>query len=408
MSEDKPNLGLFEGFGIELEYMIVDAETFDVRPIADRALVEDGEIVSELERGAIAWSNELVSHVIELKTNGPAPTLDGLDARFQRSVVDLDDVLEPHGARLLPTAMHPWMNPLVDTVLWPHDHSEVYEAFDRIFSCKGHGWSNLQSMHINLPYRGGDELTRLHDAIRVVLPLLPALAASSPFVEGAPTGLLDNRLEHYRHNCRRLPAVTGHVVPERVEGEAAYRRVVLGAIAEAIAPHDPDGILDPEWVNARGAIVRFVRDSIEIRVIDVQEHPAADLAIAGLVVATLRALIGGRLSDPRDLALLHETTLERILLSAMADADRAVVDEPALLRCFGLPERPHAMGDIWRHLAAETLGDEPRSAPALTTILDRGPLARRMADVLGDDPGALRALARELADCLHAGRPFLP
>lgn len=406
--DDKPGLGLFEGFGIELEYMIVDAETFDVRPIADRALVEDGAIVSELERGAIAWSNELVSHVIELKTNGPAPTLDGLDALFQQSLVDLSAILEPHGARLLPTAMHPWMRPLEDTVLWPHDYSDVYEAFDRIFGCKGHGWSNLQSMHVNLPYRGDDELRRLHDAIRVVLPLLPALAASSPFVEGAATDLLDNRLEHYRHNCRRLPAVTGHVVPEQVNGEADYRRKVLGAIAEAIAPHDPDGILDPEWVNARGAIVRFVRDSIEIRVIDVQEHPAADLAIAGLVVATLRALIDGRFDDPGELASLPETTLERILLSAIRDADEAVVDEPALLRCFGLPERAHSMADIWRHLAAETLDDARRSTPALATILDRGPLARRMRRAVGDEPGALRALARELADCLHAGRPFLP
>ncbi len=352
-TDPKPNLGLFEGFGIELEYMIVDAETFDVRPIADRALVENGEIVSELERGPIAWSNELVSHVIELKTNGPAATLDGLDALFQASVVDLDAVLALHGARLLPTAMHPWMNPLTDTVLWPHDYSDVYEAFDRIFGCKGHGWSNLQSMHINLPYRGDDELRRLHDAIRIVLPLLPALAASSPFVEGAPTALLDNRLEHYRNNCRRLPAVTGHVVPERVDGEASYRRVVLGAIAEAIAPHDPDDILDPEWVNARGAIVRFVRDSIEIRVIDVQEHPAADLAIAGLVVATLRALIEGRLSDPSELSL-HETVLEQVFLTAIRDADRAIVDEPALLRCFGLPERPVPMADVWRHLAAST------------------------------------------------------
>ena len=31
----KTPLHLFEGYGLELEYMIVDRETFEVRPIAD-------------------------------------------------------------------------------------------------------------------------------------------------------------------------------------------------------------------------------------------------------------------------------------------------------------------------------------------------------------------------------------
>jgi len=45
--------------------------------------------------------------------------------------------------------------------------------------------------------------------IRLVLPLLPALAASSPFQDGQSTGCLDNRLENYRRNCARIPSITG-------------------------------------------------------------------------------------------------------------------------------------------------------------------------------------------------------
>ena len=33
-------LSLFEAFGIEIEYMIVDAATLDVRPICDRLFTE--------------------------------------------------------------------------------------------------------------------------------------------------------------------------------------------------------------------------------------------------------------------------------------------------------------------------------------------------------------------------------
>ena len=72
-------LSLFEGYGVELEYMIVDSTTLGVRPITDRVLAEvAGEITTEVELEEIAWSNELALHVIELKTNGPASSLDGL------------------------------------------------------------------------------------------------------------------------------------------------------------------------------------------------------------------------------------------------------------------------------------------------------------------------------------------
>ncbi len=68
-----PKYHLFDRYGVELEYMIVDAESLSVRPIADEVLRRvAGEYVNEVERGPLAWSNELVLHVIELKTNGPA------------------------------------------------------------------------------------------------------------------------------------------------------------------------------------------------------------------------------------------------------------------------------------------------------------------------------------------------
>ncbi|TFG66632.1 MAG: glutamate--cysteine ligase, partial [Gemmatimonadales bacterium] len=171
--------------------MIVDADTLDVLPVADRLLGEEAEI----DRGALAWSNELVLHVIELKTNGPAACLSSLPSHFQHDVAEIVEALKPLGARLMPTGMHPWMKP-DEARLWPHEYTAVYRALDRLFSCKQHGWSNLQSTHINLPFHGDEEFGRLHAAIRLVLPLIPALAASSPLQEGVRTGLLDTRLEH--------------------------------------------------------------------------------------------------------------------------------------------------------------------------------------------------------------------
>ena len=79
------------------------------------------------------------------------------------------------GCTLLPGGVHPWMDPSKETRLWPHEYNEVYRSFDRIFGCAGHGWSNLQSTHLNLPFADDDEFGRLHAAIRAILPLLPAL-----------------------------------------------------------------------------------------------------------------------------------------------------------------------------------------------------------------------------------------
>jgi gamma-glutamyl:cysteine ligase YbdK (ATP-grasp superfamily) len=108
------------------------------------------------------------------------------------------------------------MDPLRETKLWPHQNNEIYQAFDRIFDCRGHGWSNLQSCHINFPFETEEEFGRLHAAIRLVLPLLPALAASSPYKEGVRGEDLDTRLATYRTNCARVPLVTGNVIPEQV------------------------------------------------------------------------------------------------------------------------------------------------------------------------------------------------
>ncbi len=395
-------LRLFQAFGVELEYMIVDASTLAVLPITDRVLAEvAGRIESEVERGPLSWSNELVLHVLELKTNGPAPSLDGLAALFQEHVGAINAILAPMGGRLMPTAMHPTMDPDKEMRLWPHVHSTVYDAFHRIFGCRGHGWSNLQSTHLNLPFSGDDEFGRLHAAIRLLLPLLPALAASSPLVEGRPSGALDSRLDAYRGNCARIPSVTGDVVPEPVFTRAAYETEILERMYRDIAPLDPEGVLQDEWLNARGAIARFDRDTIEIRVLDVQECPAADLAILDLAVATLRALCDERHATLREQQKWPVAPLAALLRATTHDADEARIDDLAYLRLFGL-SAPCSAGEVWRRIQRALL---PAAPAPLLHILEKGPLARRILRSM--EAGRPQAeIYRRLCDCLQEGRMF--
>ena len=405
-------LALFRGYGIELEYMIVDRERLGVLPVSDRLISSvAGAMVNEVSRGEIAWSNELVLHVIELKTNGPAAGLAGLPRLFLDNVRDINARLQPLQGRLMPTGMHPWMDPYSETRLWDHDNREIYDTYNRIFNCQGHGWSNLQSMHINLPFADDREFALLHDAIRVLLPVLPALAASSPFADGASTGMLDTRLEVYRHNAKRIPSITGMVVPEPVSSEQEYRDAILAPMYRDIAPHDPQQILQDEWLNSRGAIARFDRHAIEIRTLDTQETPAADLAIAALTVSVLKSLIAGTWSDPGRLSAFATPALAALFQGFVRDADEGVIEDRAYLGLFGFPDRKCQGREFWQYLRESTgPGDEtePALAAALDVILAEGPLARRMLRAAGREVkrARLEEICRRLCDCLENGELF--
>jgi len=409
---DPPVLHLFDAVGVEIEYMIVDRERFAVRPVSDELLrAVAGERVSDWDAGDICWSNELVLHVIELKTNGPARDLVEAARSFQREVREIGARLrDTLGARLMPTAMHPLMDPLAETRLWPHEHGPIYAAFDRVFGCRGHGWSNLQSVHINLPFHGDEEFGRLHAAIRLVLPLLPALAASSPFVEGRATGLLDNRMEFYRKNCARFPSVTGEVVPEPVFTRHGYEREILARMYDDVAPHDPEGVLREEFLNARGAIARFDRSAIEIRVIDVGESPRADLAIVAAVVALVRGLVEERWSSLAEQKAQPVEPLAASFRSALREGERTPVAS-SYARLFGA-EGATTIGGIWRRVIdrmfeRDEIESEPFEEP-LRLVLEAGPLARRLVAAVGGTPDARRigAVYARLCDVLEAGELF--
>ena len=400
----------FSAYGIELEYMIVDRDSLAVRPIADQLLAKALND-SAGQPAPFALSNELVLHLVEIKNDPPQAELAGMAAGFQREIVRLDGLLAEFGARLMPGAMHPWMNPKSETRLWPHQDAAIYRTYDRIFDCRAHGWANLQSMHVNLPFGDDAEFARLHAAVRLLLPILPALAASSPVANGRIRTELDFRMACYRDHPARVPALIGQVIPDNATSRADYEANVLAPMYRAITPFDPDGMMQHEWLNARGAIARFDRNALEIRVIDTQECPQADLAIAALTSAVARMLYGGHWAPLAAQQGIATGALVKILAACIHDADRALIDDAHYLGLLGFPHPRCAAQELWGYLLAEC-GIDPllslASHAALDNILSRGPLARRILRALGKDFDLPRraAVYRELCDCLAAGRLF--
>ncbi|MCA9050827.1 MAG: hypothetical protein KDA89_18945, partial [Planctomycetaceae bacterium] len=302
------------------------------------------------------------------------------------------------------------MDPDREMHLWPHEYSQVYEAFNRIFDCRGHGWANLQSVHLNLPFCGDDEFGRLHAAVRLILPLLPALAAASPMKDGRLTGMLDTRLDVYRGNSRRIPSVCGSVVPEQAFTRADYHRLIFAPMFAEIAPLDPDGVLQDEFLNARGAIARFGRGSVEIRVVDIQECPAADLAVLQATTAALQALVAQRWSTTAEQMAVPAEPLHRILLNAIRSGEQTVIDDESLLKLFGFPGSSARINELWKHLFQECSPQtDSQTRPALETILSHGPLARRLLTALGPNPDHQQQfdVYRDLTECLAWGKMFV-
>jgi len=405
-------LPAFAAYGLEIEYMIVDRDTLDVRPLADQLLCRAaGQPTNDVERGAMGWSNELALHLLEIKNCRPDASLENLARAFNAEIAAIDALLEPMGARLMPGGMHPWMDPTTETRLWTHENSQIYRAYDRIFDCRRHGWGNLQSMHLNLPFANDAQFARLHAAIRLVLPILPALAASSPCADGRLTGFMDHRLEVYRAHQKLLPSSVGECIPRPSASPAEYRAQILAPMYREVAEYRDGGVLQHEWLNVRAAIPRFERNAIEIRVLDVQECATADVAIAAAVVALVRRLYDEMPDEPDVDEANHTATLARIFRDCIRDAELAVIDDDRYLSQLGLDGGRWRAGEVWTHLI-DPLAATGMLAPTwegpLRLIRERGPLARRIVAALGDapDPMRLRDVYRELAQCLHDDRMF--
>jgi hypothetical protein len=174
---------------------------------------------------------------------------------------------------------------------------------------------------------------------------------------------------------------------------------------DAVKSMDPDRVLNDDWLNSRGAIARFERQTIEIRIIDLQECPDVDLAIAEAVVALVRALYDGAVGFDAQQAVGTEA-LSKLLFATAERGPEAVIDDSELAAFYGL-EPGVTVGAALRVLLDRGwLGGDPSGHVA--GLLEHGPLAARLHRVLGDAPSEdeMIGICRELAACLVTNRPF--
>jgi glutamate---cysteine ligase / carboxylate-amine ligase len=295
-----------EVLGPEHEYSIVN-QNLQALPISDKIIkAQCGKIINFIEMPQFTFGKELQLHVMEIKANTPFHSPLDFEQTMHNAVITLNRIIQPFGACLLGTGMHPLLK-LDQTGVWPHYHRKIYNEYGKIFNLKQHGWLNIQSFHLNLPFQKEADAVKMHNYLSNMCAYLPAVAASSPIFEGKEGPDNDNRLSFYRVNQREVSSITGGVIPEYITSLSQYKRDVIERYSKDLAAVGASKtLLNREWVNSRGVIFRFDRSALEVRVMDEQECIKSDVALACFVRAALRGLLDTNPELPARDALLKD------------------------------------------------------------------------------------------------------
>jgi len=355
--------------GPEHEFSIVNDE-LEALPIVDKIMKDfHGRVVNFVELPCFTFGKELQLHVMEIRPNDPFESPVDFEETMQEAVLTIQDFLRrKYHASLLGTGMHPLLR-LEETRIWPHRHRQIYEAYGKIFNLKRHGWLNIQSFQLNLPYSNEANGILLHNILAYVCAYLPAFAASSPIYEGRLGENVDNRLRFYRENQEEIPSITGDVVPEFVTSFSQYRKEIISRYSSDLAAAGAGKpILGKEWVNSRGVIFRFDRHALETRVMDEQECVKSDVALSCFVRALARGLIEHAVKFPTHRVLVKD--FDAILKEGLDGKVQNPHDQTARQTC------QHLLQVAWRSATAE----EKEYVPIVQKRMERGNLSQRIRE----------------------------
>lgn len=397
--------------------MIVDRETYEPLPVAHNLLTSsEGEVLTDLHLSDVAFSNEMIEHHIEIRTGDAVESFADLHKRLHRGLQRFNDLLSGLHAALLPGAMHPFLDPADKTQLWQEKDVEVYEKYDELFNVHRHGAGNIQSCRLLVPYYDDREFAIAHNLGRMILPLIPALAAGSPVYDGQVHECADCRLHFYNTFHENYPEIAGGVIPEVTQSTEEYRQKVLEPIRQALGQADPQGIMPAEWLNARGIVPRFERQFLEIRLIDTQESIFSCCAVSLLIFESLRYLANCRQDIYQQILQFPTDQLRQLYEDAVIRGENCEIKNSEYLHIFNIHAASLTGKEFWLALLERTrLAQQfAEYAPFYELYSQEGSFASRLLKhfdlVRGEkiQPGKLKKICRELMRCLQQNEPLIP
>ncbi|MBB5021791.1 hypothetical protein HNR37_001104 [Desulfurispira natronophila] len=348
-------------FRLALEYMIVDLNHLQLLPLADRLLqvVARQDRAQTVQRGNILWLSGPHRNTIRLQNKSWSQKFAPASDSFQREISYINKVLEPMGGMLLPTSMHPWIT---------HDP-------------EASNWSPCcPEAQLSLLCTDQQELQRLFQAARIVLPLLPALSASSPLSEGKPTG----------HKCSRLLSPKPHKASNGIPADIA------AAPAQKQLP-------SPLTLAANQQQL-----TLHIGLLDVQESPLADICIASLICYLLQALQSGQWETLEHICAFPAETLESILAKSIIHGEEALIDQRTYLEFFGHRGASCSAQELLGAIMDELVPPTSNFYEPAGFIIGEGSLATRILRSSGPETSRINIhnTYQDLGQCLAQGTLF--
>ena len=247
--------------GLEEEFSILDPDTLELTPRFEE--LRDAAACDPILSEAVA--GELISSEIEIISGASADIHDAL-ARQRERRRRLFALAAGRGAALGSTGTHPWADyrrqPIIDT----EHYRRVAEGLKYV------AWrNNTFSLHVHLGINGIDRAVKVCDRLRPVLPLLLAISANSPFLDGQDSGLQSARTQSFTKSFPRCG------VPDHFGGWDAYRDYIAFLI-------ETRSIVEftQVWWSVRP---HFAFGTVEVRICDSQATAQESDALASLMVA---------------------------------------------------------------------------------------------------------------------------
>jgi glutamate---cysteine ligase / carboxylate-amine ligase len=179
--------------GIEEEFAILDAATLDMVPRFEE--LKEAGAKDEVLADAIA--GELIRSEIEIRSGRGEDPHDAL-TRQRVARRRLFALAAQHGIALGATGTHPWADYREQEFIDTEHYRRVSEGLQ--YAAKR---NNTFGLHVHVGVGGADRAIRTCDRLRPVLPLLLAVSANSPYVDGRDSGLHSARTEVFTRTFPR-------------------------------------------------------------------------------------------------------------------------------------------------------------------------------------------------------------
>ncbi len=250
--------------GVEEEFSILDPQTLNMLPRFEQLRAAAADFDPSLHEHI---TGELISSEIEIISGVGSDLHDAL-ARQRDMRRRLFSFAAEQGVALGATGTHPWADyreqPIIDT----EHYRRVEEGLKYV------AWrNNTFSLHVHLGVRDLDRAVRVCDRLRPVIPLLLAISANSPFLDGRDTGLHSARTQSFTKSFPRCG------VPDAFGGWRAYREYI-----EFLVRSKSIVEFTQVWWSVRP---HFSFGTVEMRICDVQATAGESDALASLIAACM-------------------------------------------------------------------------------------------------------------------------